>query len=268
MIGAKPIEAHIDIARLTLLGNIARQPGSIEHQIAQRQLAIKDDHSKSWFIKVKELLRKYDLPSPYELLKSPPTKAAWKNLTTTAINTYWETKWHDDHSEKTSLKHLNIKACRIGTPHHIWSTLPPDCREVEKAAIKARLITGTYVLQYNQAKYNQYDSDPTCILCKTEAEDITHFLVKCPSLAVQRGYHHASLERTLLQSCDEQVVTKLFADSELLVQFIMDCSHEKIQKFLTLPSGWEYMFEPITRRWCYSLHVKRCNLLKQLTMTQ
>ena len=267
LIGAKPIEAHIDTARLTLLGNIARQPDSIEHQIAQRQLAMKDNRSKSWFIKVKELLMKYGLPSPYELLSSPPTKDAWKNLTTTAIDTYWQTKWQDDHAEKSSLKRLNIDACKIGTPHHIWSTLPPDCREVEKAAIKARLITGTYVLQYNQAKYNQYENDPTCILCKTATEDITHFLVKCPALAAQRGYHHASLQRTLLQNCDEPEVTKLFADDELLVQFIMDCSHEKIQRFLTLPLRWEYIFEPITRQWCYNLHVKRCNLLKQL-MTQ
>ena len=106
---------------------------------------MKDNRSKSWFIKVKELLMNYGLPSPYELLSSPPTKAAWKNLTTTtAIDTYWQTKWQDDHAEKSSLKHLNINACKIGTPHHLWST--PDCREVEKAAIKARLITGTYVL--------------------------------------------------------------------------------------------------------------------------
>ena len=40
LIGAKPIEDHIDTARLTHLGNIARQPEGIEHQIAQRQLAI------------------------------------------------------------------------------------------------------------------------------------------------------------------------------------------------------------------------------------
>ena len=138
---------------------------------------------------------------------------------------------------------------------------------MEKAAIKARLTTGTYVLQYNQAKYNQYENDPTCILCKTATEDITHFLVKSPALAAQRGYHHASLQRTLLQNCDEPKVAKLFEDDELLVQFIMDCSHEKIQRFLTLPLRWQYIFEPITRQWCYNLHVKRCNLLKQL-MTQ
>ena len=52
-----------------------------------------------------------------------------------------------------------------------------------------------------------------------------------------------------------------------MVQFIMDCSHEKIQRFLTLPLRWQYIFEPITRQWCYNLHVKKCNLLKQL-MTQ
>ena len=50
--------------------------------------------------------------------------------------------------------------------------------------------------------------------------------------------------------CDGPEVAKFFADDELLVQFIMDCSHEKIQRFLTLPLRWQYIFEPITKQWC------------------
>ena len=74
-----------------------------------------------------------------------------------------------------------MKACKIGSPH-VWSTLPPDVREVEKAAVKARIITSTYVLQSNRAKYNQHSVNPTCILCESAPEDVMHFIIKCPAL--------------------------------------------------------------------------------------
>ena len=49
---------------------------------------------------------------------------------------------------------------------------------IKKAGIKARLMTGTYVLQSNRAKFNQYKVDPTCTLCEDEPEGQEHFLPK------------------------------------------------------------------------------------------
>ena len=49
---------------------------------------------------------------------------------------------------------------------------------IKKAGIKARLMIGTYVLQSNRAKFNQYKVDPTCTLCGDEPEDQEHFLPK------------------------------------------------------------------------------------------
>ena len=64
LVGAKTIEAQIDIKILTTFINIAMDPSTIEHQIALRQLLVKTDESSSWFIKVKHILHKYDLPEP------------------------------------------------------------------------------------------------------------------------------------------------------------------------------------------------------------
>ena len=50
---------------------------------------------------------------------------------------------------------------------------------IKKAGFKAKLMTGTYVLQSNRAKFNQYSVDPTCLLCGDDAEDMIHFLLKC-----------------------------------------------------------------------------------------
>ena len=42
---------------------------------------------------------------------------------------------------------------------------------IKKAGFKAKLMTGTYVLQSNRAKFNQFSVDPTCLLCNDDAED-------------------------------------------------------------------------------------------------
>ncbi|CAG2213888.1 unnamed protein product [Mytilus edulis] len=60
--GQMPIEAEIDKRTLTLFGNIIRNPNTVEFKLAQRQLAIKDRNSKSWFTYVQQLLEKYNLP--------------------------------------------------------------------------------------------------------------------------------------------------------------------------------------------------------------
>ena len=65
VLGAKSIKAVIEQSTLIHFGNIIRSEGSIELELAYRQLAIKHDRSKSWFVHVKKLLMKYGLPSPY-----------------------------------------------------------------------------------------------------------------------------------------------------------------------------------------------------------
>ncbi len=74
LLGAEPVETTLDIMHLRLLMQILHQPGSIEHDLASRQLSLKDDNSKSWFIQAKNILLKYDLPSIYSLLLDPPAK--------------------------------------------------------------------------------------------------------------------------------------------------------------------------------------------------
>ena len=100
---------------------------------------MKNSNSNSWYVKVKALLAKYSLPSPFELIGNPPTKTVWKTLTADAIKTFWQDQWLLDQIEKSSLKYLNMKACKIGSPHHVWSSLSPDVREVERLLLKQEL---------------------------------------------------------------------------------------------------------------------------------
>ena len=55
-------------------------------------------------------------------------------------------------------------------------------RDVNRIAVKSKLLTGTYVLQTNRVKFNQNEVDPTCQLCKQDKETLHHFLITCTTL--------------------------------------------------------------------------------------
>ena len=70
--GTIPVEATIHKRALTFFGNICRLPETtIEHRLAVRQLSAKSFTSHSWFIAVKEIFIKYNLPDPNDLLRDP-----------------------------------------------------------------------------------------------------------------------------------------------------------------------------------------------------
>jgi hypothetical protein len=46
---------------------------------------------------------------------------------------------------------------------------------IQKAEIKLRLITDTYMLQYHHAKFSRNKISPICKLCGEEEEDREHF---------------------------------------------------------------------------------------------
>ena len=62
----------------------------------------------------------------------------------------------------------------------------------EKAAIKARLLTGNYTLQANRHRFNQYEMDKTCGLCSMHTEDHEHYILHCTVLEEARNKHMAN----------------------------------------------------------------------------
>ena len=263
LLGAKPILAVVEQSALIHFGNILRSEGSIELDLAQRQLAVKTEKSKSWFIHIKQLLLKYDLPSAYELLDAPPGKMDWKTRVSDAINFYWDQETRKEASTKTSLKYLNIDALEIGTVHPVWRTLSANTREVEMAAVKARLLTGTYVLQANRARFNQFQVNPTCTICGDEPEDRHHFILRCRSLVGSRDVHMKKIKLYLYKIYEEDIADAILSDENTLLQIILDCTHKSLVDEAISPQLSTLCddIEPMTRRLCFSLHVKRAALL-------
>ena len=100
----------------------------------------------------------------------------------TAVDRYWTDKILAVAAEKSSLKCMNTQKYSIGQVQLVLCDAGHDIMSVQKAGWKARLMTGTYMLQATRARFNQHQMDPTCLLCCKEPENVEHFLLGCESL--------------------------------------------------------------------------------------
>ena len=146
-------------------------------------------------------------------------------------------------------------------PHILWKSTSSDPRDIRRASIKAKILVGIYILQYNRASFNQ-TSDATCPLCQQEKEDIPHFLLTCPALVAQRDpLLHQILYSIPLVYSNHPAACRWPRD--LLTQLLLDPSHERIQSNIDLESKIVYTIERLSRQLCYALHVRRTVLLDE-----
>ena len=119
-----------------------------------------------------------------------------------------------------------------------------NLREVPRIAVHLKIVTGTYILQSNRAPFNQNEVDPTCLLCKTGAETLTHFPFHCAILESIREPILKDIKYILRHSDID------FNNSEILLQLLTDCS-----AILDTETVSEVIFH--VRRLCHALHVER-----------
>ena len=114
-----------------------------------------------------------------------------------AINSFWYDKWTNEKQIKSTLEYLEIQQNPIGTPHNILRSVKNRKYDIQKAEIKLRLITDTYMLQYHHAKFSRNKISPICKLCGEEDEDRVHFLLECKTLEENRKTQMVKLGEAL-----------------------------------------------------------------------
>ena len=187
--GQLPLVADLHKRVLGTLGSVLRS-NSIERELAERQILLKDKQSKSWFVYVCPILSKYYLPSTIYLLKTEISKEAWKQTVDKHVSAYWVDKI------KLAARILKITKLKV---HYLWKNAGFNLMAIKTAGLKAKLMTGTYVPQSNRAKFNQYSVDPTCLLCGDDAEDMIHFLLKCRCLSEPRDQFKEKISSILIE---------------------------------------------------------------------
>ena len=89
----------------------------------------------------------YDLPTIRQLLESTPTKLEWKRQTRQALPSYWTTSLLEEAQTKSTLSNCFLGNLGIGNTHMVWDSIQPNLQDVKRGHVKARLLTGTYMLQ-------------------------------------------------------------------------------------------------------------------------
>ena len=206
LLGALPLEAELHKKHLSLLYSIINSQNKTFHQLISRSIIIDEDQQGSFFGRVKVILAQYSLPSIEQLMQDSPTKLQWKRQTKTAISGYWTRTLVEEGTTKSTLQHCCLKNMQIGKVHRVWDSVMPTLQDVRRAHIKARILTGTYILQSTKVKFNNQEVDPKCPLCRLDDEDLVHFILKCPALANIREIHIKDLRDLVIGKVGRKVL--------------------------------------------------------------
>ncbi|MES9881858.1 MAG: reverse transcriptase family protein [Sedimenticola sp.] len=256
LLGALPIEAEIHKRHFSLVHNIANSKNTKFREIMKRQLILRN--KLSFFTRTSEALIQYELPA-IDTLENIP-KLAWKRLTRSSVDSYWTTVLTQDANLRSTLASCNINILKVGETHPVWRTINHSTLDVKRGITKARLLTGTYMLQSTKARFNKYEVDETCPLCRLESEDLSHMLTRCPALSCVRNIYISDMRHTIIETFGQDVWSSL-SSRPRLTSLIVDCTVLVQQKILPANKKAQEDIETLSRRLCYRLHVKRLEKL-------
>ncbi|KAK3098341.1 hypothetical protein FSP39_018607 [Pinctada imbricata] len=258
LLGAIPVEGLIDMRHLSTFGNILQNPESLEFRLAKRQLLCKEQDSNSWFITMAEIMEKYNLAHPLDYLEKPPKKEKWKKEYKTQLKQYWHESLKKEAQEKSSLVYLSMENIKPGKPHPVWENAKRNPQESMKAAVKVKVMTGTYRLQTDRAKHSGGRISDKCKLCKQQKEDVKHFILDCENLQNQRSYYLQKIRTILQEGPNSSMIQHIFDNQRILLQMCIDCSHPEVA---TLIGADIQQIQMVTRALVYALHRERTALM-------
>jgi hypothetical protein len=238
---------------------VIEKEGSVESQIAQRQLALKTSGSNSWFIYVDSVLSKYGLPSAHNIMEERIPLSAWKKTIKSVVYSHWEQKLRTN-VNKNSIRFMSQQSLGLDTPALLRSSAMSTPREAQKARIKAKLMCGVLRLRVHDHLWSKGKADevtPTCLMCSLEAENRKHFLLRCPALRDICGPHLMKLYNTLAGS---DRASALPLPEDILLQLLLDSTHPSCQ-LLQGEDEVSEMVEAISREMMFRMYKRRLDLL-------
>ena len=175
---------------------------------------------------------------------------------------YWTSELQEAADTKSSLRFLNTNILEIEIVHPVWEYASQNLLVVRKSMIKARMLTGTYLVQADKYKFSQYKINATCLLCQREDEDLTHVLTFCPALRETRMKYFLPLKILVTNIIGCKGWEQLFNINQNIVALLLDFS--VFHSMQNLSKTQKMNVESRTRDFCYKIHICRLQLLKNL----
>lgn len=249
--GLLPLEAEFHVKVVNFFGNIARSDNnSLEWKIAERQLAVKQHTSHSWFIELKKIFYIYGITDIENYLHYPLGKEKWKTVLIRKIKDYWKEKLLRQKEMYSSLNYLSSNY-HLGKTHPIVNLPFANPSDIPRIATRLKIVTGTYLLQTNRAAFSK-SVKGTCQLCDDADETLEHFLLACKKLMNTRQ----KIMTGIIEAAARVFAKVPFSNEINLIQLIMDPFYYTItQKDLVQEVQTE--IEPHCRRLIYALHTEK-----------
>ena len=216
LFGLLPVEAELDKRVLQLLGIVTRLDDQAPLKIiAKRQIA-SPKISKGWFTMAMLIAQKYGVEAlVVQALYSFMKIQEWKKSIGDAVFYFWQQSIKEQARQSSSLKYMDIKKVTILRASHIWP-IKGDSRLRTAASYRSKMVTGSYILQSNRARFNQTETDPSCPMCGYKCEDMPHFITECSALEEVRQ----SILPKLLLLYEKHEISK---DRDQLTIKILNC---------------------------------------------
>ena len=110
----------MDKRALVFFGSICRlSESATEKRLARRQLAVKNHRSNSWYIAMRKILVKNNLPSCWDLPDNPPKKEHWRRMVNKHVNEQWAARIKQSAELYSSLKYLCADEYWPGNRHQL-----------------------------------------------------------------------------------------------------------------------------------------------------
>ena len=263
--GRLPGEALLHQKQLTLFAMVCNLPGNILHTIALQILTHSSEHSKNWFVDIRNICFTYNLPHPLTLLKHPPKKHEFKALVKANITDFWQSKLRAHSATLESLKYFKPHFMSLSHPHPMW-LIANTSYKVNKCITVARMISGRFRCGSLIRHFYPHISG-ICELCHEALEDLPHILVPHCPLLKDKADHLLAVARDMLAL--SQIAANIFytlvcsEDDHKKVQFLLDPStFPEVIAAEQNEKGTLALLLGVTTMWCYSLNKLRTKLLR------
>ena len=137
---------------------------------------------------------------------------------------------------KSTLHFMDQTTLKIGSTHPIWTSLSSTVSSVKKGTIKARLLTGTHLLETNKHKFSSGKESPLCncyyVLRYTSKEKsfpkIKTFMISLIGMAkwTSNSNEKSSIVRLIIDSTFVLPMIKSRSDLECLHRLSADMCYK------------------------------------------
>ena len=204
------------------------------------------------------------------LLKVQPPRPHWKSNCKLKVIDWYERELRGEASFLLSLKFFHPAFMSLSSPDPIWTSAGSPY-EVSKAVIASRMLSGRYRTDLLSRHWTRDNPDGLCRLpgCTNQQGNLIHILLHCPALSTSRAnmvklWSDFMVSRPTLLPIIKQYTIE---QENLLPQFLLDpsCLPLVITTNKAHPGTLKHCLY-LGRTWCYSTHLARSKILRQLNL--